>query len=164
MSKTPKKTPENPNYLSEVEILLVEDDEGHAELIERNLRNTGIDNKISHFDDGDKIVQFLQTLAIGNNTAKYLMILDLNMPRLNGMEVLQYMKSDETTKNIPIVILTTANDDISADSCYEYGCNLFMHKPVNYEEFCSAIQDLGAIVRSARFRGHIKANRTMTYY
>jgi CheY-like chemotaxis protein len=149
--KTEKIT-ENRN----VTILLVEDDAGHAELVKLNLRRGGIENEIIHFDNGLKVLDFLTEHKSGR---KYLMILDINMPGINGLQVLSRLKSNDATRNIPIIILTTATEEREADYCYELGCNVFMTKPIDYETFCSAINELGTFLKIARLSGSKKAGR-----
>jgi CheY-like chemotaxis protein len=137
-----------------VTILLVEDDKGHAELVKRNLKRGGIHNEILHFETGLKALDFLsQNLS----DQKYLMILDINMPGINGLQVLSQLKSNEVTRNIPIIILTTASEEREAEYCYELGCNVFITKPIDYETFCTAIQELGAFLKVAKFSGSKKA-------
>jgi CheY-like chemotaxis protein len=149
--KTDKKT-ENHN----VTILLVEDDAGHAELVKLNLKRGGIENEIIHFDNGLKVLDFLTENKSGR---KYLMILDINMPGINGLQVLSRLKSNDATRNIPIIILTTATEEREADYCYELGCNVFMTKPIDYETFCSAINELGTFLKIARLSGSKKVGR-----
>lgn len=145
-----ERQPENQN----VTILLVEDDEGHAELVKLNLKRGGIENEIIHFDSGVKVLEFLSEKK---SDRKYLMILDINMPGINGLQVLSRLKSSDTTRNIPIIILTTATEEREADYCYELGCNVFITKPIDYETFCSAISELGAFLKIAKLSGSKQA-------
>lgn len=129
-----------------VTILLVEDDPGHARLIEKNLRRAGVSNKIIHLDDGQKAVDFLFNTgdyAEGSHPAPFLVLLDLNMPILNGYQVLQRIKADERTRRMPVVVLTTTDTPHEIARCYELGCNVYVTKPVEYEAFCEAIRNLG---------------------
>ncbi len=150
-----------------VTILLVEDDKGHAELVKRNLKRGGINNEILHFETGLKALDFLSQ---NQSDKKYLMILDINMPGINGLQVLSRLKSSEVTRNIPIIILTTASEEREAEYCYELGCNVFITKPIDYETFCTAIQELGAFLKIAKFSGSKKADsgsdqdQYMVYY
>ncbi|HEY3487040.1 MAG TPA: response regulator [Gammaproteobacteria bacterium] len=148
--KNSKQQPEN----QAVTILLVEDDKGHAELVRLNLRRGGITNEIVHFENGQKALDFLLRNKIDEK--KYLMILDINMPGINGLQVLSKIKGHDATKNIPIIILTTATDEREAEYCYELGCNVFITKPVDYETFCTAIQELGNFLKIAKFSGSKK--------
>src|SRR5688500_8934107 len=126
-----------------VTILLVEDDTGHAELVKLNLKRGGIHNEIIHFETGQKALDFLSQHG---SDKKYLMILDINMPGVNGLQVLSRMKSSEITRNIPIIIFTTATEEKEAEYCYELGCNVFITKPIDYESFCTTIQYMWSIL------------------
>ena len=139
-----------------VTILLVEDDSGHAELVKLNLKRGGINNDVMHFETGQKALDFLSQ---NQSDKKYLIILDINMPGINGLQVLSRIKSSEITKNIPIIILTTATEEREAEYCYELGCNVFITKPVDYETFSQAIQELGAFLKVAKFSGSKKTDR-----
>jgi CheY-like chemotaxis protein len=124
----------------EVTILLVEDDAGHARLIEKNLRRANITNRVIHLSDGQQAVDYLF-----NNipTWPLLVLLDLNMPVLDGYQVLERIKADSSTKHIPVVILTTTDDIREVARCYDLGCNVYMTKPVDYNQFSEAIRKLG---------------------
>jgi len=137
-----------------VTILLVEDDTGHAELVKLNLKRGGINNEIIHFDGGQKVIDFL--FQSESSEKKYLVILDINMPGVNGLQVLSKLKGNEATKNIPIIVLTTATDEKESQYCYELGCNVFITKPIDYETFCTAIQELGTFLKIASFSGSKK--------
>jgi CheY-like chemotaxis protein len=131
---------------NDVTILLAEDDPGHARLIEKNLRRANIKNEIIFAPDGQEAVDYL--FSEGDYTGKelpshLLVLLDLNMPVLDGYQVLQRMKSDERTKRIPVIILTTTDDPREVTRCYELGCNVYITKPVDYEQFAEAMRKLG---------------------
>jgi CheY-like chemotaxis protein len=133
----------------EVTILLVEDDPGHARLIEKNLRRTRISNTIIHVTDGQKALDFLA--GEGDFAGKplpdtLLVLLDLNLPGLSGFQVLQRMKGDPRTRNIPVVVLTTTDDQREVERCYELGCSVYITKPVDYERFTEAIWKLGLLL------------------
>lgn len=132
-----------------VTILMVEDDPGHARLIEKNLRRAGVSNKIIHLDDGQKAIDFLfnySNHAAGPHPVPFLVLLDLNLPILDGNQVLQRIKSDQKTKRIPVVMLTTADTPHEISRCYELGCNAYVTKPVEYDQFCEAIRNLGLML------------------
>ena len=129
-----------------VTILLVEDDPGHARLIERNLRRAHITNEIITLSDGQQAVDYLfkeHTYAAAAHAMPLLMLLDLNLPRLDGYQVLARLKADERTKHIPVLILTTTDEPHEIERCYALGCNVYLTKPVEYEEFAEAIRKLG---------------------
>jgi CheY-like chemotaxis protein len=125
-----------------VTILLVEDDPGHALLIEKNLRRANIANTIVKLDNGQKAVDFLFKDE-GGLRDPLLILLDLNLPVLDGYQVLKIIKNDERTRQIPVAILTTTDNPHEVKRCYELGCNIYITKPVEYEQFSGAIQTLG---------------------
>ncbi len=130
-------------------ILLVEDDPGHAVLIERNLRRAGISYDIVTVNDGQSAVDVLlkRDGSPGDAHAEpQLVLLDLNLPVLDGYQVLKIIKQDERTKRIPVIILTTTDNPSEVAKCYELGCNAYVTKPVEYEAFCKAIQNLGQLL------------------
>ena len=134
------------NNLCSVTILLVEDDKGHARLIEKNLRRVGIHNPIIHLDDGQKAVDFLFCRAEYKDKSlptPLIVLLDLNMPILDGYQVIKQMKTNPLTHRIPVIVLTTTGNAGEVQLCYELGCNVFIKKPVEYHEFCEAIGKLG---------------------
>lgn len=129
-----------------VNVLLVEDDAGHAKLIKKNLSRAGIHNPIIHLDNGQSAVDFLFRKGEweGQPLPKPLLVLlDLNLPVLDGLQVLKRMKESEGLKKIPVVVLTTSGEADQVQLCYELGCNVFVKKPVEYDEFCEAIKKLG---------------------
>ena len=127
-----------------VTIVMIEDDEGHARLIERNIRRAGIFNDIRHFADGTSALEFLFTDRTGpavNGPA--LILLDLNLPDMIGTDILARIKGDERLRRTPVVVLTTTDDKVEIQRCYDLGCNVYITKPVNYEAFADAIRQLG---------------------
>jgi CheY-like chemotaxis protein len=129
-----------------VTILLVEDDPGHARLIEKNLRRAHIANDILVLDNGQKAVDFLLRqgdYANDRHIDPLLVLLDLNLPGKNGFQVLQVIKADERTKHIPVVMLTTSEIPQEIERCYALGCNVYVTKPVEYDKFTEAIRNLG---------------------
>lgn len=129
-----------------VQILLVEDDPGHALLIEKNLRRAGIANSIVTLDNGRKAVDFLLKEGAYSNDSHeqpLLVLLDLNMPVMDGYQVLKVIKNDERTRRIPVAVLTTTDSGHEVARCYELGCNVYITKPVEYDQFSEAIRNLG---------------------
>jgi CheY-like chemotaxis protein len=129
-----------------VTILLVEDDPGHARLIEKNLRRSHIANDIIVLDNGQKAIDFLlhqRDYANDHHLDPLLVLLDLNLPVKNGFQVLQVIKADERTKHIPVVMLTTSENPREIERCYALGCNVYVTKPVDYDKFAEAISNLG---------------------
>lgn len=130
-----------------IKIVLVEDDEGHARLIQKNLQRAGVTNEIVFFNNGQSVLDYLETEHLGQRTFEHLLILlDLNLPVLSGYEVLVKIKADERTKKIPVIILTTTDLPHEIARCYELGCNFFITKPVQYDEFCNVIRSLGLLL------------------
>ena len=129
----------------EVTILLVEDDPGHARLIEKNLRRSSITNEIVMASDGQEAIDYLfgEGNHAGAQRPSLLVLLDLNLPVLDGYQVLRRMKGDERTKHIPVVVWTTTDDAREVARCYDLGCNVYVTKPVEYEQFSEAIRKLG---------------------
>ena len=132
--------------MQEITILLVEDDPGHARLIEKNLRRSNITNEIITVSDGQQALDYLFSeggYQGGECASPLLVLLDLNMPVLDGYQVLERMKADERTQHIPVVILTTTDDRREVARCYDLGCNIYVTKPVYYQQFSEAIRKLG---------------------
>jgi CheY-like chemotaxis protein len=114
-----------------VSIILIEDDDGHATLVERNLRRAGISNGFLRFADGQQ--------ALTN----FVVLLDLKMPRVDGFEVLRRLKEAPQTAAVPVIVLTTTDDPREIERCYELGCNVYITKPVEYDAFIEAVRRLG---------------------
>ncbi|SDL51957.1 Response regulator receiver domain-containing protein [Maridesulfovibrio ferrireducens] len=130
----------------ECTFVLVEDDLGHARLIQKNLHRSGVQNKIVHLTTGRQAVDFLLSqgeYAGSPPPATVLVLLDLNLPEMDGFTVLKHLKADERSKNIPVIMLTTTDDSREVKRCYELGCSVFITKPVDYDLFSEAIQKLG---------------------
>ncbi len=126
-------------------ILIVEDDEGHAILIRENLEAAGLRNPIEHFCDGQAVLDFFFTRPHSDNQT-YLVLLDIRMPKVDGIEVLRRLKSDATLRKLPVIMLTTTEDSREVDRCHELGCNVYIQKPVDYDRFAEAIRRLGLFV------------------
>ncbi len=127
-----------------VNIIMIEDDDGHARLIERNIRRAGISNTIHHFTDGTSALEFIFNGSDGpilNGPA--MVLLDLNLPDMSGTDILTRIKSVDKLKRTPVVVLTTTDDKVEIQRCYDLGCNVYITKPVNYEAFADAIRQLG---------------------
>jgi CheY-like chemotaxis protein len=127
-----------------VTIAIVEDDDGHAHLIQKNLRRGNINNPVQRFANGRIFMEYLDSEESENR--QHLVLLDLNMPELDGYEVLKRMKQDERFRRIPVIVLTTTDDAREIDRCYDAGCNVYITKPVEYAEFCDAIRELGLLL------------------
>ncbi|MEW6353510.1 MAG: response regulator [Pseudomonadota bacterium] len=133
-------------------ILLADDDDGHAMLIQRNLRRAGITNEIIRAVDGQEALEYVYGTGAhaGINYTPLFILLDINMPRMDGIQTLTQLKADARTKNIPIVMLTTTDDPREIERCYQAGCSLYVTKPVEYDAFCDVIQRLGLFLQIVR--------------
>jgi len=131
----------------EVEILIIEDNMSDAEMTIRALKKNNLTNKLLHLKDGVEALDFL--FARGNYSGRKVenipkvILLDLKMPKVNGLQVLQKLKSDERTKKIPVVILTSSNEDPDIQECYRLGVNSYVVKPVQFEQFVKSVSELG---------------------
>jgi CheY-like chemotaxis protein len=132
--------------VKEVTILLAEDDPGHAGLIRKNLIRAGINNPLLHFSNGQEIVDFLFQKGKGScrkGNGAYVLLLDIRLPKLDGTEVLRLIKLDPELRKIPVIMVTTTDDPKEVEHCHALGCNNYITKPVEYESFIHAIQQLG---------------------
>jgi CheY-like chemotaxis protein len=124
----------------------VEDDEGHARLIEKNIRRAGVNNEILQFPTGMSALDFLlgeDRSGEANAGKQLLVLLDLNLPDMVRVDILAQLKSNQHLKRSPVVVLTTTDDAREIQRCYDLGANVYITKPVNYESFANAIRQLG---------------------
>jgi CheY-like chemotaxis protein len=130
-----------------VDILLVEDNVHEAELVIRELKKHNMANNLVHVSDGEQALEFIfGTGAFAGRDVSFfprLVLLDIHMPKVNGIEVLEKLKGDPRTKIIPVVILTSSKEDPDIEKCYALGANSYIVKPVNFERFAEAIKSLG---------------------
>lgn len=126
-------------------ILIVEDDEGHAILIRENLESAGLSNRIEHFRDGQAVLDFFagRPAAPGEG---YIVLLDIRMPKVDGIEVLRRLRADPALRMLPIIMLTTTDDVRDIERCHQLGCSGYIQKPVDYEKFAEAIRRIGLFV------------------
>lgn len=131
----------------DVEILLVEDNMSDAELTIRALKKNNIVNNLIHLRDGVEAINYIFCKGKYSdrdiNDIPKVILLDLKMPKINGIEVLEKIKSDDRTKKIPIVILTSSREDPDIRDCYQLGVNSYIVKPVEFDDFLKAVSDLG---------------------
>lgn len=133
----------------EVVILVAEDDAGHARLIEKNLTRGGLRNPIVRFDNGQAVLDFLFRRGAGPHRATempYLLLLDIRMPQVDGIEVLRQIKQDPELRKIPVIMLTTTDDPREVERCHAIGCASYIVKPVDYIKFAEAIKGLGLYI------------------
>lgn len=133
----------------EIIILIADDDAGHARLIEKNLTRAGLHNKIERFAHGQAVLDFLFRRGPGphrSSDTPYLLLLDIRMPQVDGVEVLRQIKGDSELRKIPVIMLTTTDDPREVERCHAIGCASYIVKPVDYEKFAEAIKSLGLYI------------------
>jgi CheY-like chemotaxis protein len=139
----------NTSKANPVTIVMIEDDEGHARLIERNIRRAGVTNDIVPMASGHDALEYLlggdRSGTVSARKA-LLILLDLNLPDMSGVDILQAIKSNPHLRRSPVVVLTTTDDEREIQRCYDLGANVYITKPVNYESFANAIRQLGLFV------------------
>jgi CheY-like chemotaxis protein len=129
-------------------IVMIEDDEGHARLIERNIRRAGVRNEIVPFMDGAGALDYLlgaDRSGQANIGRQILILLDLNLPDMSGIDILSELKKNPHTRRLPVIVLTTTDDQSEIRRCYDLGANVYVTKPVNYEAFSNAVIQLGLV-------------------
>ncbi|HEX9705300.1 MAG TPA: response regulator [Gemmatimonadales bacterium] len=124
---------------NQVEILLVEDNENDVELTLRALSKHNLANRVHVVRDGAEAVDAVKNLS----PAPKVVLLDLKLPKLNGLEVLKRIKSDERTKTLPVVMLTSSREEPDIAEAYRLGANSYIVKPVDFEDFVRAVSDAG---------------------
>lgn len=131
----------------QIEILLVEDNPNDAELTMRTLKKHNLTNKLVWVKDGAEALDFINARGeySGRNPDDLpkAVLLDLKMPRVDGIEVLREIKGNERTRQIPVIVLTSSNQDRDIETCYQLGVNSFVSKPVTFEEFVKTVSELG---------------------
>ena len=127
-------------------ILLAEDDDGHASLIQRNLKRAGVANRVVRVRDGQEALDYIRCqgpYAGRPCGTPLLLLLDIKMPRVDGVGALQAIKADPATAQVPVIMLTTTDDPREVARCYELGCSVYITKPLLYEQFVDALTRLG---------------------
>ena len=134
------------NESKPVTIIMIEDDEGHARLIEKNIRRAGVNNPVIPFTNGTDALKFLFG-ADGSGEVSaprhLLILLDLNLPDMTGVSILEKVKANAHTKRTPVIVLTTTDDEREIQRCSDLGANVYITKPVDYDGFANAIRQLG---------------------
>ena len=133
-------------------ILVADDDAGHARLIEKNLRRAALGNRIERFEDGQQVLDFLFRRGDrkSERETSYLLLLDIRMPKVDGVEVLRQLREDPELRKIPVIMLTTTDDPREVERCHALGCSNYVVKPVDYEHFADAISKMGNFIMLMR--------------
>jgi CheY-like chemotaxis protein len=136
--------------IKQVKILIAEDDDGHAELIREALEESGVHNPLIRFNNGEEAWNYLSNEAlsdINNQDHAFLLLLDINMPRMDGVEVLKRVKANPQLRSIPVIMLTTTDDPREVEQCYKIGCNIYITKPVDFSKFADTLRRLGLFMQ-----------------
>ncbi len=133
-----------------VTIILAEDDDGHATLIQRNLERAGLANGFVRLRDGQDAIDYFR--GEGAHAGRVLdpsvlLLLDIKMPRVDGVEVLRALKADSRTALVPVIMLTTTDDPREVQRCYQLGCSVYVTKPMDYQSFIDAVKRLGLFLQ-----------------
>ena len=131
-------------------LVIVDDDPAHSVLIKRSLKRSGLESKMVFLQSGKQVLDYV--FGEGEYSSQprpfsLTLILDINMPGINGIQVLKRLKSSEITGHIPVFMLTTTDDPKEIDECYRHGCNAYVIKPVNHDEFVNRIRELGNFIK-----------------
>ncbi len=132
-----------------VVVLIAEDDDGHAELIQRILNRAGLSSESIRFCDGRELLNFLFMIGPGphrEHGTHYLLLLDIRMPQVDGIEVLREIKNDPELRKLPVIMVTTTDDPGDIDTCYKLGCSNYVTKPIEYGKFIETLEKMGDFV------------------
>ncbi len=137
------------NNNAQVTIVIAEDDDGHARLIAEHFEDAGVTNPLLRLKDGEETLNFFFRSGAGPKAEPgrpYLLLLDIKMPGIDGIEVLRRLKADERLRKLPVIMLTTTDDPRDVDACYAAGCNNYLTKPVAFDRFAEVIRRLGLFI------------------
>jgi len=142
-----------PEYVPSLNILIAEDDDAAAHLMVTNLKRTGIEATFIRAKDGEEADAFLknpeQASPAFSFKDKVVVLLDIRMPKMDGVQVLQFIKQSDYFKILPVIMFTTSNRDVEIRRCYENGCNFYLKKEVDYQKFSEKISILSAYLQNA---------------
>ncbi len=142
------------NTIKNLTIILVDDDLAHSTLIKRSLLKCGLSNEMVLLNSGQQALDYVFAQGMYKKRPrqqKLLLLLDINMPGINGIKVLETIKTTDVTRHIPIIMLTTTDDPAEIDECFRLGCNAYLIKPVKQQEFVEKIQRLGQFLMLSHF-------------
>ena len=131
-------------------ILHVEDDMEHALLVQNTLKRKGIMNEIIHFLDAEEFLNFLFRKGDGahrTDGVNYILLLDIRLPKIDGVEVLRQIKADDELKEMPVIMLTASDDQVNIDRCHELGCSLYITKPLDFGQFADILREFGVFLK-----------------
>ncbi|MBN1124794.1 MAG: response regulator [Sedimentisphaerales bacterium] len=131
---------------TEAVIVIAEDDAGHFGLVKKNLWRSAVHNEILHFNDGQEVLDFFFAGAGKLHMAPgtpYVLLLDIRMPKVDGVEVLRRIKGDENLTRMPVIMLTTTDDPFEVARCHNMGCSFYIPKPSDYNSFMECVEHLG---------------------
>jgi CheY-like chemotaxis protein len=131
-------------------IVLAEDDDGHATLVQKNLERSGLINGFTRVADGQQALDLLRgerAFAGKAPLGQVLLLLDIKMPVLDGVDVLRQLRADSRIAMVPVIMLTTTDDPREIERCYQLGCNVYITKPVDYQAFVEAVKRLGLFLQ-----------------
>jgi CheY-like chemotaxis protein len=132
-------------------ILIVDDDEGHSILIRQSLAEVELENEFVEFRDGQAVLDFLFKAATRGERppakVPFLLLLDIRMPKVDGIEVLRRVKSDPRLRALPVIMLSTTDDPGEVDRCHKAGCSAYVQKPVDYDTFAEVVRRLGSFMK-----------------
>jgi CheY-like chemotaxis protein len=132
-------------------ILLAEDDDGHATLIRRNLDRSRLGAEIVRLRNGQELLDHVAGTTIAGR--RVLLLLDISMPKVDGIEALRRIKADPSLRAMPVYMLTTTDNPAEVDRCFELGCNAYIMKPIASEAFTAAIQHLCEFLEVSQIPG-----------
>ena len=129
-------------------ILIAESNHDHYLIIEKNLKRTSIGDEIKRFDNAKELIEFL--FAPQRQPASYILILDINIEGLDGLEILRKIKSDSFLKKMPVVILASQQDQISIEKCHDLGCSVYISKPSDVTDFSETVYKIGKFLLTVK--------------
>lgn len=135
-------------------IMMIEDDDGHARLIERNIRRSGLPNPIQRFTNGLSALDHLFAPQTQRDRTPCFILLDLNLPDISGIDVLKRIKGDPSVRLTPVIVLTTTDDQLEVQRCYDLGCNIYVTKPLADQSFADLIRQVGTIMALMQVPDH----------
>ncbi|HPO01907.1 response regulator [Treponema zuelzerae] len=137
--------------MKRITVIITEDDDGHAELIREGLENSGVTNPIIRFSNGEELWAYLngesRSVPGRKPNEAFLLLLDINMPRMDGLDVLKRIKQSPDLRSFPVIMLTTTDDPREIQKCYELGCNAYVTKPVDFSQFAETLRRLGLFLQ-----------------